>query len=387
MGGLLVLGYSLKTTHELSRIVLGSWSLATPFVLLSWRVVMRSILENARSKGYNTRSAVIFGTDSNAVALAKNILSRPWMGLAFKGFLSEDEPGTVCNIGGKDWGIIGDSQDLINMARANEIDIVYIAIPMNETATRDMIISKLGDTTVSIFIVPDMYTVEMMQGTWISVGDIATVSVIDGLFHGDESWIKRLEDIVLATLAIVVFAIPMAVIALAVKLTSKGPVLFKQLRYGLNGDPISVWKFRSMTVTENGDEFVQVKLNDPRITTTGRFLRRSSFDELPQLFNVLTGNMSIVGPRPHATAHNEEFRGKIKGYMLRHKVKPGITGLAQVSGYRGETDTDEKMEQRIRHDVHYICNWSIWLDLAIILKTPLVVWKGRNGLLNQLNPA
>ena len=171
----------------------------------------------------------------------------------------------------------------------------------------------------------------------------------------------------------------MMLIALAIKLNSRGPVLYKQRRHGLNGQEISVLKFRSMTLDRDDQIFKQAQKDDRRVTRVGKFLRRSSLDELPQLFNVLRGDMSIVGPRPHALAHNEEYRGSIWGYMQRHKVKPGITGLAQVRGFRGETDTQEKMEQRFHCDMEYMNNWSVWLDLKIILLTPLVLISGKNA--------
>jgi putative colanic acid biosynthesis UDP-glucose lipid carrier transferase len=181
--------------------------------------------------------------------------------------------------------------------------------------------------------------------------------------------------VVIASLAILIAAIPMAIIALLIKLTSKGPVLFGQRRYGLDGKEIRVWKFRSMRTCENGPVIKQATADDPRITPLGRILRKTSLDELPQLFNVLEGTMSLVGPRPHATAHNEQYRKLIRGYMLRHKVKPGITGLAQVEGCRGETDTLEKMQRRVEFDHRYIRNWSLALDLRILLKTLLVAWR------------
>ncbi len=181
--------------------------------------------------------------------------------------------------------------------------------------------------------------------------------------------LKRVEDIVVGSLIMALIALPMLVIALGVKLTSSGPVFFRQRRYGLNGREIHVLKFRSMTVAEDGDKVTQATQNDKRVTPFGAILRRTSLDELPQFFQVLTGEMSIVGPRPHAVAHNEEFRRLIHGYMLRHMVKPGITGWAQVNGFRGETDTVDKMEKRVEHDIQYIRNWSILLDVRIIWLT------------------
>ena len=181
-------------------------------------------------------------------------------------------------------------------------------------------------------------------------------------------------------LAIQIMLIPlMLVIAVAIKLTSPGPVIFPQRRYGLNGEEIIVYKFRSMTTQDNGSVVAQAIRNDPRITRFGAFLRRTSLDELPQFFDVLRGRMSIVGPRPHAVAHNELYRKSIRGYMVRHKVKPGITGWAQVNGWRGETDTLEKMEMRIAYDLAYLRNWSLRLDLYIILKTVAVVFNDRHA--------
>ena len=171
----------------------------------------------------------------------------------------------------------------------------------------------------------------------------------------------------------------MLLIAFGIKLTSPGPVIFRQRRYGLCGTTIDVWKFRSMTTQENGDMVIQARRNDPRITRFGSFLRRTSLDELPQFFNVLQGGMSIVGPRPHAVAHNEQYRGIVSGYMLRHKVKPGITGWAQINGWRGETDTLDKMTKRVEHDLDYIRNWSIFLDIHIVLMTILRGFTGKNA--------
>ena len=219
----------------------------------------------------------------------------------------------------------------------------------------------------------------MLNSRWTDIQGIPVVSVSENPFYGVDGVLKRCFDILVASIGILVTLIPMMFIALAVKLTSRGPILFRQKRYGLDGREINVWKFRSMTTTENGEQVVQATKNDARVTKVGGFLRRSSLDELPQLFNVLFGQMSLVGPRPHANAHNEFYRKQIEGYMLRHKVKPGITGLAQVNGCRGETDTLEKMEDRIFFDHQYIREWTIWLDFNIIFRTFGVVFKQQNA--------
>jgi putative colanic acid biosynthesis UDP-glucose lipid carrier transferase len=199
------------------------------------------------------------------------------------------------------------------------------------------------------------------------------ISVCDTPFHGMDAVLKRTTDVALAGLALLGAAPLMVAIALAVKLSSRGPVLFRQRRYGLNGEQINVYKFRSMTVCEDGAVVTQATRNDCRITPLGRFLRRTSLDELPQLLNVLQGKMSLVGPRPHAIAHNEMYRKLISGYMIRHKVRPGITGWAQVNGLRGETDTVEKMSARVKFDIDYLNSWSPWLDLKILLRTVMLV--------------
>jgi putative colanic acid biosynthesis UDP-glucose lipid carrier transferase len=219
----------------------------------------------------------------------------------------------------------------------------------------------------------------MLHSRWSDVQGIPIVSVFENPLYGVDGVLKRGLDVVLATAALLLLMIPMTLIALAVKMTSKGPVFFRQLRYGLDGKPIRVWKFRSMTVMENGSQVQQARQNDCRVTPIGGFLRRSSLDELPQLFNVLVGTMSLVGPRPHANAHNEYYRTQIQGYMLRHKVKPGMTGLAQVNGCRGETETIEKMASRVKFDHQYIREWTIWLDLKIILQTFQVVFTKQNA--------
>ncbi|RMN38205.1 hypothetical protein ALQ60_200109 [Pseudomonas syringae pv. papulans] len=212
-----------------------------------------------------------------------------------------------------------------------------------------------------------------------SINGLASISIFDSPMDGAWSLAKRAEDIVLSSLILLLIAVPLLTIAAAIKLTSTGPVLFRQRRYGLDGRSIMVWKFRSMRVQENTDGVLQATRNDARVTPLGRFLRRTSLDELPQFFNVLHGDMSIVGPRPHAIAHNEQYRGQVSGYMLRHKVKPGITGWAQINGWRGETDTLDKMRMRVEFDLDYIEHWSIWLDLKIILLTLLKGFVNKNA--------
>ncbi len=219
----------------------------------------------------------------------------------------------------------------------------------------------------------------MLHSKLHQFGDFTKFRIYETPFKGMNSYIKRLEDIILASLILIIVAFPMLIIAILIKLTSHGPILFKQLRYGLEGEPFEVWKFRTMKVCENGKTIIQARKIDPRVTQLGRFLRQTSLDELPQFFNVLQGYMSVVGPRPHAISHNEIYRKLIPGYMWRHKVKPGITGWAQINGWRGETDTLEKMQKRVEYDLEYIRDWSIGFDLKIVFLTILKGWFHKNA--------
>jgi putative colanic acid biosynthesis UDP-glucose lipid carrier transferase len=264
-------------------------------------------------------------------------------------------------------------------ARQGNFDILYIALPTTERRRIADVIERLSDTTVSVYMVPDYFTTSLFHGKWSTLEGIPLISVFDTPFWGVDGWFKRAQDLVFSTLILAIIALPMAAIAIAVRLSSPGPVLFKQRRYGIEGKEISVWKFRTMRVCEDGSRVPQARPGDPRVTPLGAFLRRTSLDELPQFFNVLMGDMSIVGPRPHAVAHNELYRKQVAGYMLRHKVKPGITGWAQINCWRGETDDIYKMEKRVEHDLWYIRNWSFGLDVKIILLSVVHGFFGRNA--------
>jgi len=257
------------------------------------------------------------------------------------------------------------------LAKNEQIDHIYITLPLRAEIRINQLIQELADSTVSVNIVPDFFTFNLIQSKWSNVQGIPVVSVFDTPFSSLDGATKRIEDLLLCSIILPLIAIPMLIIAAAIKLTSPGPVIFKQKRYGIKGEQIEVWKFRSMSVCENGDTIKQATANDSRVTPLGAFLRRTSLDELPQFINVLQGTMSVVGPRPHAVAHNEYYRKQIQGYMLRHKVKPGITGQAQINGCRGETDTIEKMEARVHHDLEYLRHWSLWLDVKIVFLTIL----------------
>jgi putative colanic acid biosynthesis UDP-glucose lipid carrier transferase len=263
--------------------------------------------------------------------------------------------------------------------REHGTKMIFISQPISAQPRIRKLIDELQDTTASVYFLPDVYIFDLMQARFDNVGGMPVIAICETPFMGINNLVKRASDLLLASVILLLLAPLMLVIALAVKFTSPGPVIFRQRRYGLYGEKIIVYKFRSMTVAEDGDKVVQASKNDQRVTSIGGFLRRTSLDELPQFINVLQGRMSLVGPRPHAVAHNEQYRKLIKGYMLRHKVKPGITGWAQVNGLRGETATLDKMEARIQYDLDYLRNWSLWLDLWIILKTVKVVLTRENA--------
>ncbi|MFV3369708.1 undecaprenyl-phosphate glucose phosphotransferase [Pseudomonas sp. NY15435] len=346
------------------------WFCLVLLSLCGYRILLRTGLHALRRRGFNTRSVAIAGAGTLGQRLANNIASAPWMGLELSGFYDDARRGSVSMGSGKvKLPVSGSLNDLIEQARAGKMDRIYVALPMRSEARIKWLVEQLSDTTVSVCIVPDVFVFDLLHARTQNIGGIPTISIFDSPMVGTSAFVKRLEDLVLSSLILCLIAIPMLFIAAAIKLTSSGPVLFRQKRYGIDGRSIEVWKFRSMRAMENGVTVTQATRNDSRITPVGAFLRRTSLDELPQFINVFMGDMSIVGPRPHAIAHNEEYRGQISSYMLRHKVKPGITGWAQVNGWRGETDTLEKMQKRVEFDLAYINNWSLWWDLKIVFLT------------------
>lgn len=365
---LLVMFFS-KTGAVYSRISIGSWMLFASISLVTWRSIFSVFLSRIRKKGRNSRSVAIFGMSEAGVRLAQEINYRKELGYRVDAFYDDraaerlDSPFMDKLVGGVEQGVLA--------AKSNQYDTIFIALPMKAESRIKDILYRLGDTTADVQLIPNFFMFSMMQTTMSHVGNIQTLSVYNNPMSGGAAALKRFEDIVLSSLILLIIAVPMLAIAIGVKLSSKGPVIFKQDRYGLNGKRIKMWKFRSMTVTENKDIVTQATKNDARITKFGAFLRRTSLDELPQFINVLKGDMSVIGPRPHAVSHNEEYRKMVDFYMLRHKVKPGITGWAQVNGWRGETETLEKMKMRIEYDLDYIRNWSLWMDFKILLLTLL----------------
>ena len=318
--------------------------------------------------------AIVIGANGLGRALARSLTADPIAQTRVAAYFDDRE---ADRIGGDlEAPVLGGLAHVADWVRTNRVDQIYIALPMASQPRILKLLDQLRDTTASIFFVPDIFMYDIIQARVDTVVGMPVVAVCETPFHGTTGLIKRLSDMAIASVAILVTAPVMLAAAIAVKVTSPGPVLFRQRRYGLDGQEIIVWKFRSMRVQEDGDEVRQATRDDDRITPVGGFMRRTSIDELPQFFNVLQGRMSVVGPRPHAVAHNETYRRLIKGYMIRHKVKPGITGWAQVNGARGETDTIDKMRRRIDFDLEYLRNWSLRLDLLIVWKT---VWQAVRG--------
>ncbi len=372
---LVVLGFVTKTTSMYSRVLLSIWILIVPILMLVSRYVYRRLQPLLFADRRNSRTLVFFGACNTAHKMAAGITTMSWMGLRVAG-VYDDRPLARIDLGGLTFK--GNMQDLIARAKSGEIDVVYITLPMHAEARIIKIVDQLSDSTASVYVVPDSFVFDLFHARWSSVAGMPVVSVYESPFNGIEGWVKRAEDLILGSLILSLISPLMLLIALGVRLTTPGSIIFKQNRYGLNGEVFEVWKFRSMTVSENGVSVIQATKNDTRVTPFGAFLRRHSLDELPQFINVLQGRMSIVGPRPHAVSHNEEYRSIIYGYMLRHKVKPGITGWAQINGWRGETDSLEKMQGRIDFDLAYVRNWTLWLDVRIIWMTVFKVFTGKD---------
>jgi len=359
------------TLHPLQLFL--AWAIVTPIILIALTLLTMSIGRRLLIRAANNRAAVFAGYNDISRALSAELKSNPAFRLQVKGFF--DDRGYE-RLGIEDNGeLIGKLADMSAFVKANSIDVIFVALPMRHVQRVLDLLDDLRDTTTSIYYVPDIFVFDLIQARFAEINGIPVVAMCETPFHGYRGIAKRLMDIAISGIALLLLSPILIAAAIAVKLSSPGPVIFKQRRYGLDGQEIAVYKFRSMRVTEDGAKVIQASKNDSRITKVGAFLRKSSIDELPQLINVLQGRMSLVGPRPHAVAHNEQYRKLIKGYMIRHKVLPGITGLAQVSGCRGETAKLEEMEARVNYDLEYLRHWSLRLDLKIMFLTAYKIFK------------
>lgn len=377
---LLLLAFAFKVSENYSRKVVLLWFVTAPFAVLVAQSFTRKVAQWSAMRGTIAQSHVIIGANQVGRALAQRLRANPHLG-RIKGFFDDRDIARLSGIA--DEQLLGAIADVADYVRLNNVSNIYVCLPIRPETRTLKLFDELRDTTASIYFVPDIFMFDLIQARCTEIDGIPLVAVCETPFCGIDGVVKRTADVVLSAAAIATLWPLMLLIAAGVRWSSPGPVLFRQRRYGLAGEEIHVYKFRSMRVCEDdvGEDgrLLQAKRDDPRVTRFGAFLRRTSLDELPQLFNVLLGSMSMVGPRPHAVAHNEEYRKLINGYMLRHKVRPGITGWAQVHGLRGETETIDKMKRRVEYDLDYLRHWSLALDLRILCRTIAIVWKDRNA--------
>jgi putative colanic acid biosysnthesis UDP-glucose lipid carrier transferase len=377
LGLLLLTGWATHTTELFDYRVILSWALGTPVMLFAAHRAFPALLPRVLAAEGAQRVAVIAGAGELGRKLADGLRASSLLGIRFAGYF-DDRAGDRLDAPQRA-ELLGSMADLVAYVKLHKVDLIYITLPLASRPRIMRLLDELHDTTASIYFVPDIFVFDLIQARVDAIAGVPVVAVCETPFFGTTGVVKRVSDVVLASLILALISPLLLLIAAGVKLSSPGPVLFKQRRYGLDGKEIIVYKFRSMKVMEDGGTVTQATRGDQRVTPFGGFLRRTSLDELPQFINVLQGRMSVVGPRPHAVAHNEMYRKLIKGYMIRHKIKPGITGWAQVNGLRGETDTLDKMKARIEADLDYLRNWSLGLDLKIVLKTVFVVLKKQNA--------
>jgi len=370
---LLAIGYVTRSLAEYPRRIFLTWAVVTPAALICSTLAMQEVMHHFLMNAFDNRSVIFAGYNNSSLELARRLTNNPAMRLQVSGFFddrSSDRLGME-----SDAKLVGTLSDLSSYVKEHSTDVIFIALPIRHVKRVMNLLDDLRDTTASIYYVPDIFVFDLIQARSGEIHGIPVVAMCETPFYGYRGVTKRLTDIVLSVMILLLFLPVLLVIAVMVKASSPGPIIFKQRRYGLDGREIAVYKFRTMSVTEDGAEIRQASKTDNRITRIGGILRRASLDELPQLINVLQGRMSLVGPRPHAVAHNEEYRKLIKGYMVRHKVLPGITGLAQVNGCRGETSQLEEMEARVNYDLDYLRRWTPMLDIKIILLTAVKIFR------------
>lgn len=370
-------GYASRYLEYFDPDILFNWLWLAPTSQVAVHILVRKTAPLILKLQGEITYAVVVGVNEQSIELYSRLKEDPYSNIKILGFFDDREASRLKHPFER--VLLGKIRDLPRFVNENKTPLIYLSLPMSTQPRIMALLDGLRDTTASIYFVPDIFITDLIQGRLSTVSGLPVVAVCESPFTGFAGVIKRLSDIILSLLILVFITPVLVAISIGIKLTSPGPVIFKQRRYGLDGQEIIVYKFRSMTVTEDGPDIPQAQKNDRRITPLGAFLRKTSLDELPQFINVLEGKMSVVGPRPHAVAHNEQYRKLIDGYMVRHKVKPGITGWAQVNGYRGETEVLEKMKKRIDFDLDYLRNWSLRLDLYIVLKTVQVLVKDRHA--------
>ncbi len=388
LSGLLVLfAYSTHYLYLFTQQTILMWVILTPILQIGGLVALKALAPYIIQLQGPMKRAVVAGVNEQSIALTQRLLNMSYTSTKVIGFFEDRSIARIAEHtdvdallkGDLKASILGNIDGMAEYIKRNHVNVIYLSLPMSSHPRILKLLDDLKDTTVSIYFVPDIFMTDLIQGRMDQVDDIPVVAVCETPFTGFNGMVKRIADIVFSAGILVAISPVLVAIAVGVKMSSPGPIIFKQRRYGLDGQEILVYKFRSMTVCEDGAKVTQATKNDQRVTKFGAFLRKSSLDELPQFINVLQGRMSVVGPRPHAISHNEMYRKLIKGYMIRHKVKPGITGWAQVNGLRGETETLDKMKARIDYDLDYLRNWNPKLDMYIVCKTISVVFKGEKN--------
>jgi putative colanic acid biosynthesis UDP-glucose lipid carrier transferase len=369
----LVIAFSFATNHPgfIDRTVVQNWLWMTPLFQIIAAFALRAFSPFIQQMQGPKRYAIIAGINKQGISIAASLQKSEYSNTECLGFFDDRTADRLSEELGHDlqYPILGKVSEIVQYMQQHQVDVVYMSLPMENRPRIVKLLDELKDTTASIFFLPDIFLSDLIQGNVSQVDGIPVITLYETPFAGVDGIIKRLFDLVFSAAALVLISPVLLIISLGVKIGSPGPIIFKQRRYGLDGKQILIYKFRTMTVAEDGAVVRQATKQDERITPFGKILRKTSLDELPQFINVLQGRMSVVGPRPHAVAHNETYRKIIKGYMVRHKVRPGITGWAQVNGLRGETDTLDKMQSRIEYDIDYLRNWSAKLDVYIVLKT------------------
>jgi putative colanic acid biosynthesis UDP-glucose lipid carrier transferase len=371
LSSLLAIGYISKFSAEFSRRVVLTWAVATPAAIIAVTYACQELMRRLLNDPSNARNAVFVGCNESSLALARELERHAESSMPVLGFF-DDRGAERLNVNGE-IRLLGRLSELSSYVKTHAVRIIFIAMPIRQVQRLVNLIEELRDTTASVYYVPDICMFDLIQAHTAIIHGVPVMAICETPFYGYRGVTKRATDLIISVLILILTAPLLALIVILIKSTSPGPAIFRQRRYGLHGDEIVVYKFRTMYVQEDGAKVQQASRSDSRTTRVGRFLRRYSLDELPQLFNVLLGEMSLVGPRPHAIAHNEMYRKLIKGYMIRHKVLPGMTGLAQINGLRGETLSVAQMEARVQLDLEYVRNWSILLDLKILARTAFIV--------------
>jgi Undecaprenyl-phosphate glucose phosphotransferase len=375
---LATVAFLTKVSADYSRGWALIWFVSVLFALTSVRVAMCYRIRRWIADGRLVQNIAIVGAGENGRRLVQYLNATQSGNFRIVGIFDDRASRIPKVIEGHP--LAGTVEDLLRVARSERVDQVLLALPWSAEERQLEILEKLKMLPVDVRLGPDLIGFRLLHSTFNHIGAIPTVEVAQKPLSDWKLLNKEIEDRVLGAVILLFITPVMLLVAMAIKLDSPGPILFRQNRYGFNNQVIEVFKFRTMR--EDACQLAsvpQATRNDPRITWVGRFLRRSSLDELPQMLNVLRGEMSLVGPRPHAVQHNEYYDRMIDMYASRHRVKPGITGWAQVNGWRGETDTLEKMQKRVEYDIHYIDNWSIGFDLQILFMTAFVVLRGDNA--------